>query len=51
MDIVCDKSPLTPFWEDIEAKYDPIKEPIREQNYRKDRKPAKFRKKALLPKT
>jgi transposase InsO family protein len=51
MDIVCDKSPLTPFWEDVEAKYDPIKEPIREQSYRTDRNLVKFRKKTLLPKT
>ena len=49
MDVVCTKSALTPFWENIEAKYDPVKEPIREQSYRKCRNLAKFRKKALLP--
>ena len=50
MDVVCSKSALTPFWEDVEAKYDPIQEPIREQSYRKDRNLTKFRKKAFLPK-
>jgi hypothetical protein len=51
MGIVCSKSALTPFWEDVEAKYDLVKEPIREQSYRKDRNLPKFRKKALLPQT
>ncbi|WP_158267595.1 integrase core domain-containing protein [Adhaeribacter arboris] len=37
MNIVCSKSALTSFWEDVEAKYDSVKEPIREQSYRKDR--------------
>lgn len=43
-DVVCGKSALTPFWEDVEAKYDPVKDPIRQQNYGSERSLAKFRK-------
>lgn len=43
MDVVTEKSALTPLWEDIEAKYDPSKEPIREQNYGWERKLSKGR--------
>ncbi|PTX13100.1 transposase [Pontibacter mucosus] len=50
MDVVTEKSALTPLWEDIEAKYDPSKEPIREQNFGWERKLNKFKKKENLPK-
>lgn len=43
MDVVTVESALTPLWEDIEAKYDPAKEPIREQNYGWERKLRKYR--------
>lgn len=33
MDIVVEKSSVTPFSEDVEIKYEPEKEPIREQSY------------------
>jgi hypothetical protein len=51
MDVITDKSALTPFGEDVEAKYDPAKEPIREQIYGRYSKLAKYKKKRLLPKT
>ncbi len=44
MDIVVEKSAITPLWEDVEAKYDPDKEPILEQDYRKQRCQAKYQK-------
>ncbi len=45
MDVVTEKSALTPLWEDIEAKYDPAREPIREQNYGWERRLSKYKKK------
>ncbi|TPE39210.1 IS481 family transposase [Pontibacter mangrovi] len=45
MDVVTEKSALTPLWEDIEAKYDSAREPIREQNYGWERKLSKYKKK------
>lgn len=44
MDIVCEKSAQTPFWEDVEAKYDATQEPIREQTYRKETTLTKYQK-------
>ncbi len=44
MDIVVEKSAITPLGEDVEAKYDPDKEPILEQDYRKQRSQAKYQK-------
>jgi hypothetical protein len=44
MDVVVEKSTVTPLWEDVEAKYDPHKEPILEQDYRKQRSQAKYQK-------
>jgi hypothetical protein len=44
MDIVAEKSAITPLWEDVEAKYDPDKEPILEQDYLIHRKLTKYRK-------
>ncbi|WP_305953316.1 integrase core domain-containing protein [Emticicia oligotrophica] len=37
MDVVVEKSALTPFWEDIEAKYDESKEKICIQSYKKEK--------------
>jgi hypothetical protein len=51
MDIVIQKSALTLFWEDIEAKYDSSQEPIREQNYSRERKLNQYRKKSKSVKT
>ena len=45
IDIVTEKSALTPIWEEVGAKYDPSKEPIREQHYGRDKSVKKYRKK------
>lgn len=42
VDVVTEKLAVTPLWEDIGAKYDPAKEPIREQNYSWERKLKKY---------
>jgi hypothetical protein len=42
---------VTLFGQDVEAKYIPLQEPVREQNGGKDRKLANFRKKTLLSQT
>lgn len=49
IDIVVERSAHTPLWEDIEAKYDSDKEPIREQNYGLDRTLTRYRRKGILP--
>ncbi len=43
IDVVNDKLAIIPLWEDIGAKYNPAKEPIREQNYRWERKLSKYK--------
>jgi len=45
MDVVTEKSALTPLWEEIEARYDPSIKTIWEQNYGWERKLSKYRKK------
>ena len=43
MHIITEKSAITPLSEDIEAKYDPDKEPTREQNIGKEKAFRKYK--------